>query len=211
MVAPPPSSAPSWAQVSTPRARPLTTQTFFAGKRRGELAGGAFAVARGPARADDGEHALRVQRRFAAHIQRWRRIVYFVQSLRIARGDAGHGAHARALHLGKEAEKVSLRARRAQSFECFRPQKGHVSVADIIPYAARVAVLTEQAVKAFRSDAVHTGKPDPVLLHDAVFHAYPQYLRSSVRYCTASETCSSPMTSSSARSAMVRATLRMRV
>ena len=32
MVTPPPSSAPSWAQVSTPRARPLTTQTFSRAK-----------------------------------------------------------------------------------------------------------------------------------------------------------------------------------
>ena len=38
-----------------------------------------------------------------------------------------------------------------------------------------------------------------------------QYLRSSVRYCTASEMCSAAISSAPARSAIVRATFRMRV
>ena len=38
-----------------------------------------------------------------------------------------------------------------------------------------------------------------------------QYFLSSVRYCTASETCSTVISSAASRSAMVRATFRMRV
>ena len=73
--------------------------------------------------------------------------------------------------------------------------------------------ITGRRLSLLRYDAPHLAV---IRALDDIFPARDscgqfQYLRSSVRYCTASEMCSAAISSAPARSAIVRATFRMRV
>ena len=124
-------------------------------QRFSDLAGGALAVARTAARADDGEVSLAVQRTLTQHVQRGRRIKYRGQLGRIGVAQARQCAHAVLFNAGEQIIEILFAARGLQRAQRGAAQKAHLFIAHIVPYGAGVLIDADELVEAPRADAIH--------------------------------------------------------
>ena len=141
------------------------------GQHLSKFLGGPAAFPGAAPGANDGEGLFGIQVGLSLHIQGGRGVHRPSQPQGIGRAGTGQRPNAGLLQTGEELEKEALIPGLAQGRKHLRPQKFQPLVPHVFPYVPGILKKAQDLIKPPRTDALYGGKPDPVLLHDGIFHA----------------------------------------
>ena len=142
------------------------------GQHLGKFLGGPAAFPGTAPGAHDGKGLFRVQVGFALHIQGGRRVYRPGQPQGIIVRGASQRPNSGLLQAGEEFEKEALIPGLPQGGQHLRPQKFQPVIPHVFPHVPGIGEQAQDLIKPPGTDALHRGKPDPVLIHDGIFHAY---------------------------------------